>query len=151
MTATIRDRWRTTSGIATFNQQRDTPRWPRIGSRDFGRTERIRGVSGCLYRKLDSAIMVMKSAEDGHRYDAACVLDGAMDRSILLERRIASEALNGKALASCYLRRLTLALSARRLNWLCSTIPSLTLRRPRREAMHQSPSWRTQSRPPSRA
>ena len=74
--------------------------------------------------------MVMKSAEDGHRYDAACVLDGAMDRSILLERRIASEALNGKALASCYLRRLTLALSARRLNWLCSTMPSLTLRRP---------------------
>jgi hypothetical protein len=28
--------------------------------------------------------------------------------------------------------------------------PSLTLRRPRRGAMHQSPFWRTQSRPPSR-
>jgi hypothetical protein len=28
----------------------------------------------------------MESAEDGHRYDAASALDGAMDRSILLER-----------------------------------------------------------------
>jgi hypothetical protein len=35
--------------------------------------------------------MVMKSAEDGHRYDAACVLDGAMDRSILLERLMRSQ------------------------------------------------------------
>jgi len=32
--------------------------------------------------------------------------------------------------AECCLGRLTLALSARRLNWLCSTMPSLTLRRP---------------------
>src|SRR5437016_6220152 len=40
----------------------------------------------CLYRKLDSAIMVMKSAEDGRRYNVAHVLDGAMDRSILVER-----------------------------------------------------------------
>jgi hypothetical protein len=40
----------------------------------------------CLYRKLDSAIMVMKSAEDGRRYDAAHVLDRAMDRSVLVER-----------------------------------------------------------------
>ena len=40
----------------------------------------------CLYRKSDSAIMVMKSAEDGRRYDAAHVLDGAMDRSVLVER-----------------------------------------------------------------
>jgi hypothetical protein len=30
--------------------------------------------------------MVMKSAEDGRRYDAAHVLDGAMDRSVLVER-----------------------------------------------------------------
>jgi hypothetical protein len=27
----------------------------------------------CLYQKSDSAIMVMKPAEDGHRYDAAHV------------------------------------------------------------------------------
>ena len=39
----------------------------------------------CLYRKLDSAIMVMKSAEDGRRYDAAAVVDGAVDRSVLVE------------------------------------------------------------------
>jgi hypothetical protein len=29
--------------------------------------------------------MVMKAAEDGRRYDAAPVLDGAMDRRILVE------------------------------------------------------------------
>ena len=40
----------------------------------------------CLYRKVDSAIMVMKSAEDGRRYNVAHVLDGAMDRSVLVER-----------------------------------------------------------------
>jgi|ERR1700704_1985378 hypothetical protein len=40
----------------------------------------------CLYRKLDSAIMVMKSAEDRHRCDAAYVLDGAMDRSVFAKR-----------------------------------------------------------------
>ncbi len=30
--------------------------------------------------------MVMKTAEDGHRYNAAQALDGAMDRGILVER-----------------------------------------------------------------
>jgi hypothetical protein len=30
--------------------------------------------------------MVMKSTEDGRRYDAAHVLDGAMDRSVFVER-----------------------------------------------------------------
>jgi hypothetical protein len=30
--------------------------------------------------------MVMKSAEDGRRYDAAHVLDSAMDWSVLVER-----------------------------------------------------------------
>jgi hypothetical protein len=68
-----------------------------------------------------------------------------------LKDGIASEALDDDALPTCCLRRPTLALSARRLNWLCSTMPSLTLRRPRRGAMHQSPFLRTQSRPPSRA
>src|SRR5947207_12244690 len=45
----------------------------------------------CLYRKSDSAVMVMKSAEDGRRYDAAHVLDGAMDRSVLVERPMSSQ------------------------------------------------------------
>src|SRR4029453_17219079 len=40
----------------------------------------------CLYRKSDSAVMMMKSAEDGRRYNAARVLDGAMDRSVFIER-----------------------------------------------------------------
>ena len=43
-------------------------------------------IRRCLYRKSDSAIMVMKSGEDGRRYDAAHVLDGAMDRRVLVER-----------------------------------------------------------------
>ncbi len=44
-------------------------------------------IRRCLYRKSDSAIMVMKSAADGRRYDAAHVLDGAMDRSVLARDR----------------------------------------------------------------
>ena len=48
----------------------------------------------CVYWKLDSAIVVMKAAENGRRYaaengrryDAAYVLDGAMNRSVLVER-----------------------------------------------------------------
>jgi hypothetical protein len=40
----------------------------------------------CLYRKLDSAIIMMKSAEDRHSCDAAYVLDGAMDRSVFAKR-----------------------------------------------------------------
>src|SRR3981081_1480899 len=44
----------------------------------------ITGV--CLYRKLDSAIVMMKSAEDRHSCDAAYVLDGAMDRSVFAKR-----------------------------------------------------------------
>ena len=42
-------------------------------------------VDACVYRKLDSAIMVVKAAEDGRRYDAAPALNGAMDRRILVE------------------------------------------------------------------
>jgi hypothetical protein len=34
----------------------------------------------------NSAILVMKSSEDGRRYDAAHVLDGAMDWSVFVER-----------------------------------------------------------------
>ena len=48
-------------------------------------------IRRCLYRKSDSAIMVMKSAEDGRRYDAAHVLDGAMDRSVLVERSMSPQ------------------------------------------------------------
>ena len=48
-------------------------------------------IRRCLYRKSDSAIMVMKSAEDGRRYDTAHVLDGAMDRRVLVERPMRSQ------------------------------------------------------------
>ena len=53
-------------------------------------TRIVSGVGGCLYQKLDFAIMVMKPAEDGHRYEAARVLDGAMDRSAFVERPMSS-------------------------------------------------------------
>src|SRR5205809_5452693 len=42
-------------------------------------------------RKSDSAIMVMKAAEDRRRYDAAHVLDRAIDRSVLVERRMSPQ------------------------------------------------------------
>jgi hypothetical protein len=45
----------------------------------------------CLYRKLDSAIIMMKSAEDRHSCDAAYVLDGAMDRSVFAKRPMSSQ------------------------------------------------------------
>jgi hypothetical protein len=35
--------------------------------------------------------MVMKSAEDRHRCDAAYVLDGAMDRSVFAKRPMSSQ------------------------------------------------------------
>ena len=35
--------------------------------------------------------MVVKSAEDGRRYDAAHVLDGAMDRSIFAKRSMSPQ------------------------------------------------------------
>jgi hypothetical protein len=34
-------------------------------------------------QQIANSAMVMKSAEDGRRYNAAHVLDGAMDRSVL--------------------------------------------------------------------
>ena len=40
----------------------------------------------CVYRKLDSVIVVMKAAKDGRRYEAAHMQDGAMDRSVFVER-----------------------------------------------------------------
>ena len=44
------------------------------------------GVPTCVYRKLDSAVVVMKAAKDGRRHEAAHMLDGAMDRSVFVER-----------------------------------------------------------------
>jgi uncharacterized Fe-S radical SAM superfamily protein PflX len=51
------------------------------------RVDRVAGTKfGCLYQELDTAIMVMKSAEDRNRRDAAYVLDRAMDRSVFAKR-----------------------------------------------------------------
>jgi hypothetical protein len=49
-------------------------------------SRRSKRPGACLYRKLDSTIMVMKSAEDRPRCDAAYVLNGAMDRSVFAKR-----------------------------------------------------------------
>ncbi len=40
--------------------------------------------------------MMMKSAEDGRRYDAARMLDGAMDRSIFAERPMSPQLIGHK-------------------------------------------------------
>src|SRR5947209_3107864 len=60
---------------------------PRVlpGAKNRAGGNRARGRQP-VYRKSDSAIMVMKAAEDGRRYDAAHVLDGAINRSVLVER-----------------------------------------------------------------
>ena len=69
----------------------------------------------CLYRKLDSTVVVMKSAEDRHRCDAADVLDGAMDRSVFAKR-------NGEAnRARKRQNRATIAADVRRLAHVINT------------------------------
>src|SRR5947208_499680 len=60
---------------------------------------------GCLYRKSDSAIMVMKAAEDGRRYDAAHVLDRAIDRSVLVERPMSPQLIIISGIISGILRQ----------------------------------------------
>src|SRR5436853_7921694 len=65
---------------------------PRVlpGAKNRAGGNRARGRQP-VYRKSDSAIMVMKAAEDGRRYDAAHVLDGAINRSVLVERPMSSQ------------------------------------------------------------
>ena len=41
-----------------------------------------------MYQKLDSAILVMKSAEDRLRCDGAEALNGAMERGVLVQRSV---------------------------------------------------------------
>src|SRR6516165_2714815 len=50
----------------------------------------------CVYRKLDSAIVVMKAAKDGRRYAAAHMLDGTMDRSVFGERPMSPSPLTSR-------------------------------------------------------
>ena len=71
---TYREAW--LKGYDCFRADRDSEEMPA----GFARKCR-----SCVYRKLDSAILVMKSAEDGRRCDAADVLDRAMDRSVLVQ------------------------------------------------------------------
>ena len=43
------------------------------------------GLQGCVYRKLDSAISVVKSTEYGPRRDDTKALDQPMDGNILVQ------------------------------------------------------------------
>src|SRR5262249_11360607 len=61
-----------------------------IASSNYSRLLRFR-THHCPYRKSDSAVAVMKSAEDGRRYYAAHVLHGAMNRSVFVERSVSSQ------------------------------------------------------------
>ena len=51
-------------------------------------TRHPRRTATCVYRKLDSAIMVVKAAEDRLGCDGAEVLNRTMDRSVLAQRPI---------------------------------------------------------------
>ena len=45
----------------------------------------------CVYRKLDSAIVVVKAAEDGLRCDGADALNRAMERGVLIQRSMSPQ------------------------------------------------------------
>ena len=46
---------------------------------------------GCVYRILDSTILMVKTAEDRARYNSAESLDDAMERRVLDQRSVSSE------------------------------------------------------------
>ena len=72
-------------------------------------------MGSCLYRKSDSTVVVMKSAEHRHRCDAAYVLDGAMDRNVFAKR-------NGEANRTRKRQnRATIAADARRFAHVITT------------------------------
>jgi hypothetical protein len=46
---------------------------------------------GCLYEKLNSTIMVVKATDDGRRCDAALMLNGTRNRSVLAKRQMSPQ------------------------------------------------------------
>src|SRR5674476_1432797 len=58
----------------------------RDGRRAAERTAKQAVLATCVYRKLDSAIMVVKTAEDRLRCDGADALNRAMKRGVLVQR-----------------------------------------------------------------
>src|SRR5262245_57441565 len=54
------------------------------------RSRRIRNACRCVYRKLDSAIMVMEATQEAPRCDDAKALDRAMERGIFVQRAMNS-------------------------------------------------------------
>jgi transposase len=48
-------------------------------------------IHGCVYRKLDSAILVVKAAEDRLRCDGAEALNRAMKRGVLVQRSMSPQ------------------------------------------------------------
>ena len=58
-----------------------------MGQVVIGRSEFYR----CVYRKLDSAIMVVKAAEDRLRRDGADALNRAMKRGVLVQRSMSPQ------------------------------------------------------------
>src|SRR5674476_298326 len=62
----------------------------RDGRRAAERTAKQAVLAQCVYRKLDSAIMVVKAAEDRLRCDGADALNRAMERGVLVQRSMSS-------------------------------------------------------------
>ena len=55
-----------------------------LESNDVFKLLMLQNLFRCVYRKLDSAILVMKSAEDRLGCDGAEALNGAMERGVLV-------------------------------------------------------------------
>ena len=53
--------------------------------------EATRACEACLYRKLNSTIMLVEATHDRLRCDAAFVLDGTMDRCVFAKRPVSSQ------------------------------------------------------------
>ena len=72
-----------------------------------------------MYRKLDSAIMVVKAAEDRLRRDGADVLNRAMKRGVLIQRPMSPQLIIIGGICakdSAQKRRLRLVLRATQLS-----------------------------------
>src|SRR5674476_733452 len=63
----------------------------RDGRRAAERTAKQAVMATCVYRKLDSAIMVVKAAEDRLRCDGADALNRAMKRGVLVQRSMSPQ------------------------------------------------------------
>jgi hypothetical protein len=78
------DKRHETAGIACWSKLEITP--PSISNHPLAAGSDLDSYRGCVCRKSDSAILVMKVAEDRLERDNADALNHAMERGILVQR-----------------------------------------------------------------